>query len=321
MNTKTILIILGEPNSTFSEILSKYFKSKIFKQNQNKIILIGSKHLFEKQIKQLKYSLKINQINDTHNASIKKINIININYKFKKPFTEISQNSNTYIKNCFDLSLKLIIEKKADVLINGPISKKHFLKKRFLGVTEYIANRTDSEEPVMLIYNKNLAVSPLTTHVPLKNVARHIKKKKIINNILKIHNFYKKRLGKNPNIAVLGLNPHCETTSKISEESKEIMPAIKFLKKKKIKVDGPIAADTFFLKKNLKKFNVVLGMYHDQVLTPVKTLFEFKAINITLGLPFIKITPDHGPNYEMIGKNKSDPSSIFYALNFLNKVK
>ncbi|MFL2903057.1 MAG: 4-hydroxythreonine-4-phosphate dehydrogenase PdxA [Candidatus Pelagibacter sp.] len=322
MITKKILIVLGEPNSTFSEILSKYFKSKIFKQNKNIIILIGNKNLFEKQIKQLKYSLKINEINDTQNASIKKINIININYKFRKPFTEISQNSNTYIKNCFDLGLKLIIEKKADALINGPISKKHFLKKKFPGVTEYIANRTNSKEPVMLIYNENLAVSPLTTHVPLKNVARHIKKKKIINNILKIHNFYQKRLGKNPNIAVLGLNPHCETTSKkISEERKEIIPAIKFLKKKKIKVDGPIAADTFFLKKNLKKFSVVLGMYHDQVLTPAKTLFEFEAINITIGLPFIKITPDHGPNYEMIGQNKSDPSSIFYALNFLNKVK
>ena len=128
-------------------------------------------------------------------------------------------------------------------------------------------------------------------------------------------------MGKNPNIAVLGLNPHCETTSKMSEESKEIVPAINFLKRKKIKVEGPIAADTFFLKKNLKKFSVVLGMYHDQVLAPAKTLFKFEAINITLGLPFIKITPDHGPNYEMIGQNKSDPSSIFYALNFLNKVK
>ncbi len=321
MNTKTILIVLGEPNSTFSEILFKYFKSKIFKHNRNRIILIGNKNLFERQIKQLKYSLKVNEIHDTSKALSKKINIINVNYRFKKPFKEISQNSNKYIKNCFDLSLRLIIEKKADALINGPISKKHFLRKKFPGITEYIAKKTNSADPVMLIYNKNLAVSPLTTHVPLKNVAKFIKKKKIINNIFKIHSFYKNKLGKDPNIAVLGLNPHCETTSEISEERKEIIPAIKFLKKKKIKIDGPIAADTFFLKKNLKKFSVVLGMYHDQVLTPAKTLFEFEAINITLGLPFIKITPDHGPNYKMIGQNKSDPSSIFYALNFLNKVK
>ena len=101
----------------------------------------------------------------------------------------------------------------------------------------------------------------------------------------------------------------------------EIMPAIEYLNKKNIDVDGPFSADTFFLKKNIKKYDVVLGMYHDQVLTPIKTLFEFKAINVTIGLPFIKITPDHGPNHEMLGKNKSDPSSIFYAFSFVNKIK
>ena len=74
------------------------------------------------------------------------------------------------------------------------------------------------------------------------------------------------------------------------------------------------------MEKNIKKFDVVLGMYHDQVLTPAKTLYKFEAINITLGLPFLKITPDHGPNYQMIGRNKSDPSSIFYAFNFINKI-
>ena len=117
------------------------------------------------------------------------------------------------------------------------------------------------------------------------------------------------------------MNPHCETTDKISEEKKEIIPAIKFLKKQNIKLDGPFSADTFFLKKNISKFDVVIGMYHDQVLTPIKTLYEFEAINVTIGLPFVKVTPDHGPNYEMIGKNKSDPSSVFYAFKFLNRFK
>ena len=147
-----------------------------------------------------------------------------------------------------------------------------------------------------------------------------MKKRRIINNALKINKFYKSILNKNPQIAVLGLNPHCETISKISEEKNEIVPAIKYLIKKRIKISGPFSADTFFLEKNIKKYDVVIGMYHDQVLTPAKTLFKFEAINITLGLPFLKITPDHGPNYQMAGKNKSDPSSIFYALNFLNKL-
>ncbi len=321
MNIKSILIVMGEPNSTFSELLLKYFNSKSFKKNKKKIILIGSKELFEMQSKILRYKINLNEISEV-NQSIKNIiNIINVNYKFKNPFSKISENSNNYINECFDLSLKLIKKNQNIALMNGPISKKHFLKKRYPGITEYIAHKTYSKSPVMLIYNNNLSVSPITTHTPIKNVVRFIKKEKIIKNILKINDFYKTYLNKNIKIAVLGLNPHCETNHKISEEKKEINPAIKFLKKNKIKISGPFSADTFFLKKNINKFDIVIGMYHDQVLTPIKTLFEFEAINVTIGLPFIKITPDHGPNYEMIGKNKSDPTSIFYAFKFLNRFK
>ena len=107
--------------------------------------------------------------------------------------------------------------------------------------------------------------------------------------------------------------------SYISEEKNIIEPAIKILKKKKIKIFGPYPADTVFLKQNTKKFNVIIGMYHDQVLTPIKTLYGFNAINITLGLPFLRISPDHGPNNKMIGKNKSDPQSLIDALKFLNR--
>ena len=313
--------MLGEPNSTFSEILLKYFKSQNFRKIEKRIVLIGSHKLFSKQMERLNYKIKLKKILELKNSQKGRVNIINVNYKYKRIFSKISSNSNEYIENCFNLSLKLIAENKVHGLINGPISKKHFLKKKFPGITEYIAKKTNSDEPVMLIYNKKLAVNPLTTHIPIKNVSKFVKKRKIINNVMKINNFYKSKLNKKPTIAILGLNPHCETIDHISEEKKEIVPAIKYLKKKQIKVTGPIAADTFFLEKNLKKFDVVVGMYHDQVLTPAKTLFKFEAINITIGLPFIKITPDHGPNIDMIGKNKSDPSSIFYAFEFLNRLR
>ena len=85
------------------------------------------------------------------------------------------------------------------------------------------------------------------------------------------------------------------------------------------KISGPYSADTFFMKKNRNKFNVVIGMYHDQVLTPLKTIFEYDAINITLGLPFLRVTPDHGPNVQMIGKNISNPLSLIKAITFLDK--
>ncbi len=320
MNIKTILIILGEPNSTFSEILFKNFK-KIKQNKRTNIVLIGNIELFRAQMKALKYKILLNEIYDIKQAQKNIINIINVEYKFKTAFSKISNRSNRYIEECFKFGLKLALKDKSMAIINGPVSKKHFLDKKFPGITEYVAKKTNSKDPVMLIYNEHLSVSPLTTHVPIKKVANFIKREKIINSVNKINNFYKFKLGKFPKIAVLGLNPHCETNDKISEEKKEIIPAIKYLNKKNIIISGPYSADSFFLKKNINNFDVVIGMYHDQVLTPIKTLFKFNAINITIGLPFVKITPDHGPNHEMIGKNKSDPSSINYALKFLNKLR
>jgi len=169
----------------------------------------------------------------------------------------------------------------------------------------------------MLIYNKKLSVSPITTHVPLKKVAKIIKRKVIIDKVLLLEKFYRKNI-KKPKIAILGLNPHCESVDKISEEKKIIIPAVKYLKSKKINIFGPFSADTFFLKTNYSKYNLVIGMYHDQVLTPIKTLFKFDAINITVGLPFIRISPDHGPNEKMMGENKSNPLSLIKAITFLD---
>jgi len=119
----------------------------------------------------------------------------------------------------------------------------------------------------------------------------------------------------------LGLNPHCESIEKSSAEDKIIKPAIKFLIKNKINVEGPFSADTFFSKKNLSHYDVAVGMYHDQVLTPMKTIFNFDAINLTLGLPFLRVSPDHGTNNEMIGKNKSNAQSLISSINFFKKVK
>ena len=128
-------------------------------------------------------------------------------------------------------------------------------------------------------------------------------------------------IGFKPNIGVTGLNPHCESINKIDEDSKIIKPVINSLKKLGYKVNGPYSADTIFLKRNRNNFDVITGMYHDQVLTPLKTLFEYDAINITLGLPFIRVSPDHGPNEKMLGKNLSNPLSLLKAIKFLDTIK
>jgi len=321
MNTKPILIVAGEPNSVFLEIFFKTFKKNLF---INPIILIVSKDLLIKQMKKLNFKFKIKLINEKNinfkEIDNKQINIINVTYKFKDAFEKITDKSNKYLTKCFSIALLLLKRNNFLGLINGPISKKNFLKERYLGITEYLAVKTKRENNVaMLIYNDKLSVSPLTTHLPLKLVPKMITQKKIINQVKLIKQFYKKKIKKIPLIAITGLNPHCESNYKSSEEKKTIIPAVKFLKKKNIKIEGPFAADTIFLKEQSAKYDVIIGMYHDQVLTPIKTLYGFEAINITIGLPFIRISPDHGPNVKMLGKNKSNPASLIKAIKFLNK--
>ena len=318
MNTKPILIVTGEPFSIFSEILFKTFKKNKFKKP---IIIIGSYNLLMDQMKFLKYKIQFNIIKksfDNKNLKNNKLNLIDIKFDYKNIFENISSNSNSYNYKCFATALKLLKTKKFSGLINGPISKKHFLKGKYLGITEFLAEKTNSKNFVMLIFNKKLAVSPVSTHIPLKNVYKKISTKKIINHVEIIKKFYQKYLKKNPKIAITGLNPHCESNFKTSEEDKIIKPSLKILKKKYSNVSGPYPADSLFMKNNIKKFDIVIGMYHDQVLTPIKTIYNFDAINITLGLPFIRISPDHGTNNSMIGKNKSDPQSLISAIKFLD---
>ena len=319
MIIKPILIVAGEPNSVFLEIFFKTLKNRII---NNPIILIVSKDLLVEQMKRLGFKYKIKLINkkNTNFKEInnKTINIINVSYKFKNAFEKITDKSNEYLTESFSIALDLLKKNDFLGLINGPISKKNFLKDKYLGITEYLAVKTKRKNKVaMLIYNKKLSVSPLTTHLPLKLVSETITKKKIIDQVRLIDQFYKTEIKKRPKIAITGLNPHCESNYKSSEEIKIIIPAIKFLNKKNFKIEGPFAADTIFLKEQLNKYDVVIGMYHDQVLTPIKTIFGFEAINITLGLPFIRISPDHGPNFKMLGKNKSNPESLIQAINFL----
>jgi|TARA_Y100000389_G_scaffold101285_1_gene98003 4-hydroxythreonine-4-phosphate dehydrogenase len=319
MNFSPILIASGEPNSVFIELFFKVFNNNKIK---SPIILISSKRLINLQMKKLGFKNKIRLIDasnlESYKLDNKTINLIDVKYNPDKAFEKISSKSNIFIKKSFELAFKIIKKYNIVKFINGPISKKYFLKKEFLGITEYISEKFLTKKTCMLIFNKKLSVCPITTHLPLKLVSKKITKKNIINKVALIDNFYKKNLKFKPRIAILGLNPHCESIHAFNEDEKIIQPSIKYLKKK-YNVSGPYPADTIFLKNNRKNFDVIVGMYHDQVLTPIKTLYEYDAINITLGLPFIRISPDHGPNETMLGRNLSNPLSLLRAIKFLDR--
>ena len=318
MNYKPIIIVAGEPNSIFFELFFKVIKKKI----KSPIILIASKKLILKQAKILRTKINFSITNELEvikkKNNLKKINLIDVDFNQSLGFGKITAKSNDYINLCFDIAFRLLKNKISNKLINGPISKKNFLKKKFNGITEYLAHRTNTKKFAMIIYNKKLSVCPLTTHLPIKYVNKKINKLEIINKVKLINNFWKEEFGKQVKIGVTGLNPHCESIDSFNEDKDIILPSIKKLKKLKYNIQGPLAADTIFLKNNRKKFDLIIGMYHDQVLTPIKTLFEYDAINITIGLPFIRVSPDHGPNESMLGKNKSNYLSLLNSIKFLD---
>ena len=320
MKSKPIIIVAGEPKSIFFEIFIKSIKIHSFK---SPIILISSIKLLRFNLKKYKCKKDIQILNkdflNNYKLDNKKINLIHVDYRNSNNFKNNILNTKIYIKNCFETAFKIIRSGYSNKLINGPINKSTFLDKKFLGLTEYISKKFKKNNTAMLIYNEDLSVCPLTTHLPLKLVSSKINKKKISEKIKLINVFFTKYLGFKPKIAVTGLNPHCESILKFNEDEKIIKPTIKSLKKKGYNIHGPFSADTIFLKQNRSRYNVILGMYHDQVLSPLKTLKEYDAINITLGLPFFRVSPDHGPNETMINKNLSNPLSLIRSLKFLDK--
>ena len=226
------------------------------------------------------------------------------------------------LAQCFDHAIKLTKNKKITGFVNCPVSKEFLFNKKQQGITEFLAKKSGRiGNEVMLIYNNKLSVAPITTHIPLNQVSSKMDKPKIIKKVKIINTFYKKIFNKKPNFAILGLNPHNFSPSKKSEEKKIIYKAIKSLSKSKIKVSGPVPTDSSFMIFKKYKFDVIIGMYHDQVLTPFKAIYNYNAINITLGLPYIRISPDHGVAEDIIGKKIANPKSLIESIKFFNYIK
>ena len=292
---KNVLILLSDLDSINIEIIQKslfFFK----KDTKNNYIFIGCKKELSKKI-----NLKKNHLN-----------IINI---------QSNLNKKTYFNRTVTKAFEILKNKKAQALINLPLNKTN-LPKKFNGFTEYIADyfKLQNHE-TMLLYNKKFSVSPNTTHIPLKLVSSKLSIKNIQKNIINIYNFYRKFIGiKNPIIGILGFNPHNGIDFKFeTEEDKIIKPAINSKKLKYISIYGPLSPDTGFNQIKTKKLNCIIGNYHDQVLPTFKYICKLNAINITLGLPFLRISPDHGTAKDIKNKGLAKPDSFLYALNFLEK--
>ncbi len=314
-----IILISGDPNSINSEIIYKTWK-KLSKSVQKKIYIVSNFRLLQKQFKYLKYSIKMNKINNINeNIENHGLNIIDLNLKFNKPFHVSLKEASKFVIASLNYAHSFAIRNKDVSIINCPINK-NLLKKKNIGVTEYLAKRCkikDNSE-VMLINNNILSVSPITTHIDVNQISKKINSKIIIKKVLTMHSWYRKKNKKKPKIGILGLNPHNAELRANSEEKKIIIPSILKLKKKGVNITGPLVGDTVFINE-YKKYDLLIGMYHDQILSPFKALFNFDAINVTLGLKYFRVSPDHGTAVDLVGKNKANPTSLIRCINFLKK--
>jgi len=315
---KKIILVSGDPNSINSEIIFKSWK-KLSKKTKKNLFLISNCNLLKKQFKKLNYKIQIipvKNISETNNLN--KLKVIDTNLNFVDPFKVSKKSSSKFVMESLKKAHKLSLNKNVVGLINCPIDKK-LLDKKETGVTELLASycKVKKNSEVMIIMNNKLIVSPITTHLDIKSVSKNINKKIIINKVKTINNWYKRSFKRKPKIGILGLNPHNSELRTNSEEKKVIIPAINKIKKLGINVKGPLVSDTLFIQ-NYKNFNVIVGMYHDQVLSPFKTLYKFKAINLTLGLKYIRVSPDHGVAADKILQKKSNPESLLDCIKFID---
>ncbi len=316
---KKILLLSGDPNSINSELIFKTWK-KLNKTTRKSVYLISNFNLMKAQFKKLRYPIKIIKIKNLDDE-IKGnfLKIINVDILFKNSFDVPLKSRSKFVIESLNIAHQLALRKEVKGIINCAIDKKLLMKNGF-GVTEYLASKCKikNNKEVMLIKNEKLAIAPITTHINVKQIVKNISAKKIVNKAKTIEKWYKNIFNFKPKIGILGLNPHNAELRNNSEEVKIVIPAIKKLKMSGLRVSGPLVSDTLFIN-NYKNFDVVIGMFHDQVLAPFKALFKFNAINITLGLEYLRVSPDHGTATNMIGKNKSNPESLIECVNFVNK--
>lgn len=231
---------------------------------------------------------------------------------------ELTELAGKLAMTAIQTGIDLCLSKHTDALVTAPISKEAINRAGYLvpGHTEYLAEKTGTSEYMMMLVNEDLRVGLVSIHVPLSEVTGLISQSSVYTNIKIMHRSLLKDFGiSNPNIAVLGLNPHAGDGGIIGREEIEIIePAIKRVQSEGIKASGPHPADGFFGNKKYKDCDGILAMYHDQGLIPFKTLSFGAGINFTAGLPIIRTSPDHGTAFDIAGKNLADPSSFNAAL-------
>ena len=230
-----------------------------------------------------------------------------------------ADSSAGFVIDSLSTALNACLQKQVDAIVTGPVNKALINRGgfEFSGHTEWFADATATRQPVMLLASGSLRVAVATTHLPLRDVPASITQQLLHDTLSVMHNELQSKFGiRHPVIGVCGLNPHAGEDGQLgTEEIDTIIPALDSLRRDGLKLIGPLPADTAFTQPSLDKVDAILAMYHDQGLSVLKHAAFGDAINITLGLPVIRTSVDHGTAFELAGTGKADPSSLIAAVN------
>lgn len=315
---KKVAISLGDPTGISAEILVKGYQK--FPKNVGYVIY-GNPVVIKNAEKltgiRFKFEL-VNSTNDVKKSGFYLIPVDEEGFEFGKPSVLSGKASVEYLK----MAVYDALAENVDALVTLPISKKWIMESGFnyAGHTDYLAEVSKSEEHMMVLMCSKLIVGLITTHIPLKEVPTKISTERIVSKVILFDEFLKTYLKVlNPRIAILGLNPHASDGGNIGdEEGRIIIPAIQELRERGLDITDPLSPDTAFV--NHKRYDGYVAMYHDQGLIPLKMLCFRKAVNVSIGLRFVRTSPDHGTGYDIAGKNIADPSSLVEAVKLAVKL-
>ena len=320
-----IAITMGDPAGVGPEIIIRTFQDQSIYEFSRPLVVGDAKFLNNTAL-QLDSDLSINSISSIQEASPKPYSIdvldlknIQDNITTGQPSPLGGKVSVEFIRTAVDLAL----DRQVDAITTAPINKEsiHLAGFNWSGHTEMIGELTNSKDVALMLAGDILRVVIVTTHVPLKSIAKLISREKIITTIKLTHRWLLEHVTDCPSIAVTGLNPHCGDGGIFGkEELTEIIPALDSLRKEGINALGPFSADAFFSKLKPNQYDAVVAMYHDQGMIPVKMANQGTAVNVTLGLPIIRTSVDHGTAFNIANKGCASSKSLALAIKSAAKL-
>ena len=293
---------------------------KAFGQNKNLNfipVIFGDVDLFQERAQNLEVDVQDKELKGQETLDDSSFWILPYPLEMKVEPGKPDPSYGDYLMKVLREATNLTLTKEFDALVTGPLNKELINKAgiSFFGHTEVLAEISETSKVLMMLTCDNLKIALATTHVPLSEVPELITYEHLCECLTILNNDLQNKWGcSNPCIKVLGLNPHAGDGGYLGKEDQEVIaPAIEYLKTKGLNLIGPVSADTAFIRKNSEHIDAYLAMYHDQGLPVLKTVGFGNSVNITLGLPFIRTSVDHGTAYDMAGKKEVDENSLLEA--------